>query len=382
MTKVYCTAPFNGLTINEAGYVRTCCSGKINIGNLNYDSIDDIQSSPILDHIRYAMVNNNSHENCTDCEQLERDTGVASLRQHYLKFYPKHSHDYFQLKNIDVRWNNSCNLGCLYCDPQFSSTWADRLKVANAGPVKNYQDDLLNFILRHVDEVDEITLVGGEPMLMKQNYELIAKLPDYSRISVITNLSYDLPRLPCTPRLLDRPRENTNWNISCENIGQQFEYVRSGAGWDQVESNLKFLVQHWPENISVNMVYSMFSAFDLVDTMQKFYQLGIKKFNFQTYYGPPAIDVFKMPRAIQALAKQQLDSIAKIHHDSIHPEDRDFYPLSNLTAIQTKLAQPSRRGVNTKKAFYDQVAWYDQWGTTRFKDLWPHVIDLVELHLE
>jgi hypothetical protein len=70
-------------------------------------------------------------------------------------------------------------------------------------------------------------------MLMKQNYELIAKLPSSARISILTNLSYDLQRLPCIENLLARPRENTIWNISCENIGQQFEYVRSGAEWNK-----------------------------------------------------------------------------------------------------------------------------------------------------
>jgi MoaA/NifB/PqqE/SkfB family radical SAM enzyme len=35
---VYCTAPFNGLTIREDGHVRTCCSGINSLGNLNKDT--------------------------------------------------------------------------------------------------------------------------------------------------------------------------------------------------------------------------------------------------------------------------------------------------------------------------------------------------------
>ena len=41
MSSVYCTAPFNGLTIREDGHVRTCCNGSISLGNLNYESIED-----------------------------------------------------------------------------------------------------------------------------------------------------------------------------------------------------------------------------------------------------------------------------------------------------------------------------------------------------
>lgn len=384
MSGVYCTAPFNGLTIREDGHVRTCCAGNISLGNLHNDSIERIQFSPMLAEIRDSLKNNQPHENCKICVEQEQSSGISSLRQHYLKFYPNHDQDSFQLKNVDVRWNNSCNLSCLYCSPTFSSTWANKLKVSNSAPVKNYQDDLLNFILDHVHEVDEITLVGGEPMLMKQNHTLIDNLPDSARISIITNLSYDLERLSCIQKLLDRPRENTNWNISCENTDKQFEYVRSGANWQQIERNLKFLVKYWPEHISINMVYSMFSAFDLVATIQKFYTLGVRKFSFQSYQGPPAMNVFKMPIAIQELAAQELDKVVTMHNDMIHPEDRDFYPLSNLTDIQAKLKQaPSNNhSVCTKKEFYQQVAWYDQWATTQFLHHWPHVIDLVELYVE
>lgn len=381
MSEVYCTAPFNGLTVREDGHVRTCCAGLVSVGNLNHESIEDIQRSPILDQIRSAMVDNFPHENCQSCIQHDQASGVSALRQHYLKFYPKYGHDYFQLKNIDLRWNNSCNLSCMYCSPMFSSTWANKLKVSNSGPIKSYQDDLLDFVLEHVNEIEELTLVGGEPMLMKQNYELINKLPNSTRVSILTNLSYDLEKLPCIANLLKRPHENTIWNISCENVGQQFEYVRSGAEWAQVEKNLKFLAQHWSDNVSFNMVYSVFSAFDLVQTVQHFHKLGIKKFNFQTYYGPPAVDVFKLPAIIQALASQQLEDTIKFHCANIHPEDRDFYPLANLESINAKLKDTPIHIV-TKKEFYDQIAWYDQWTDLRFKDLWPHVIDLVELHLE
>lgn len=382
MSSVYCTAPFNGLTVREDGHVRSCCIGATSIGNLNHESIEDIQKSPILSEIQSAMINNTAHENCQYCTQIDQESGASAIRQHYLKFYPNYGPDYFQLKNIDLRWNNSCNLNCMYCSPTFSSTWANKLKVVNSSPVKSYQDDLLNFVLRHVNEINELTLVGGEPMLMKQNYDLFSRLPDSARVSILTNLSYDLEKLPCIENLLNRPRKNTIWNVSCENIGQQFEYVRSGADWAQIETNLKFLVKHWPDNISINMVYNVFSAFDLAETFRQFHQLKIKKFNFQTYFGPPAVDVFKLPKVMQHLAIQQLDQAVSIHNENIHPEDREFYPLANLELIKAKIFDAEPYTTVTKKEFYNQIAWYDQWSKSKFRDLWPHVIDLVELHLE
>jgi hypothetical protein len=129
------------------------------------------------------------------------------------------------------------------------------------------------------------------------------------------------------------------------------------------------------------MVYSVFGAFDLIETVKRFHKFGIKKFNFQPYFGPSAIDVFSMPAAIQVLAEQILNDVVQTHYETIHPEDRDFYPLANLDLIKTKLAQAQGKSCS-KKEFYNQIAWYDKWSNRKFKDLWPHVIDLVELHLE
>ena len=71
-----------------------------------------------------------------------------------------------------------------------------------------------------------------------------------------------------------------------------------------------------------------------------------------------------------------------MHYNNIHPEDRNFYPLVNLDLINNQLKNTQENTVITKKEFYDQVTWYDQWSTLKFKDLWPHVIELADLHLE
>ena len=48
MNKVYCTAPWNGLTIREIGDVRTCCVGAKALGNINNTDIKEIQNSQQL----------------------------------------------------------------------------------------------------------------------------------------------------------------------------------------------------------------------------------------------------------------------------------------------------------------------------------------------
>jgi len=379
---VYCTAPWVGLTVREDGHVRTCCDGTTSLGNLNQTTIDKIIDSELLNEIRHDMLSNSPNlKNCANCVKSESQSGLASLRQHYNKFYSVNDYSTFKLKNLDIRWNNICNLGCMYCSTSFSSTWQDRLSVSRSPVVKNYQDELLNWILEQSDQLQEIMLVGGEPMLMKQNYALLNQVPDQCKVSIITNLSYDLPNLPCITQLLSRPKENTVWNVSLENINGQFEYARSGGKWEQVRKNLEYLTIHWPETISINFVYSMFSAFGMLETIQTLHNIGIKKINMIPISHQPTMDVFNMPHPVRLAAAKELEAVIHWHFENLHPNDKDLYPLQGADAILNQLLQSAPSSVVSSEDFLNKIAWYDQYHHINFKQLWPNVIDLVEKYL-
>jgi MoaA/NifB/PqqE/SkfB family radical SAM enzyme len=382
LPNVYCTAPWNGLTIREDGIVRTCCVGKKVLFDLNSENVGDIEKSVVLQQIRDTMLNGQADiENCSSCIQEEKVDGYSTLRNHYNTQYPDFVPDNLYLKFLDIRWNNTCNLSCMYCGPHFSNAWTEKLKTVKLKPIKPYHDELLEWILSRADHIKEIMLVGGEPLLMKQNYELLKVLPLGCRISIITNLSYDLKRLPCIDDLLKRPADNIVWNISAENSHDQFEYVRQGAVWTQLEENIKLVQQHWNNTLSLNMVYSMFNAFDLLDVVKKFKSLGIQKFNLIPISGNQAMNVFCMPTPIRQRAKEVLKEVRTYHLNSLHIEDRDLYPIQGIEQIISSLETPNTNTVTSQSDFKQQLAWYDQWGSTRFCDLWPDVIRLTDQHL-
>jgi MoaA/NifB/PqqE/SkfB family radical SAM enzyme len=379
---IYCVAPWNGVTVREDGHVRTCCVGSISLGNLNTTTIDQIIKSDTLNQIRQDMLLDKPNlQNCASCVRSESQSGLATLRQHYNKFYSVDSYNEIKLKNLDIRWNNACNLACMYCNHTFSSTWENRLGINRSVVVKDYQEDLLNWILDHAAELEELMLVGGEPMLMKQNYALFNRLPDQCKVSIITNLSYDLPNLPCLQKLLNRPRENTLWNVSLENTGSQFEYVRTGAKWDQTRQNLEFLNKHWPDLVSINFVYSMFSAFSVVETVKELHNIGIKKINLFPINFQPTMDVFNMPDSIRLLAADELDAATKWHVENIHSDDQDLYPMHGANTLVNQLRNSTKPASITLKNFMTKIHWYDQYHNQQFNTLWPNIIDLVKKYL-
>lgn len=381
--KTYCTAPWNGITIREDGKVRTCCAGSKVLLDLNTGSIDDLEQSPVLKEIQRTMLSGQPDEkNCSNCIQQEKISGYDSLRNHYNTYFPDFDLQQVRLKMVDLRWNNLCNLSCMYCQPSFSSVWADKLGMTKITPVKTYQDQLLSWILTKSHDLKHIMLVGGEPLLMKQNYQLLKHLPDDCQIDIITNMSYDLQSLPCLDDLLRRPADRIIWNVSVENVGAQFEYVRQGAKWTQFCKNIEFLLDHWPHTVSLNMVYSMFSAFDLLDTFKIFHGMGVKKFSFLPLALNRAMNVYLMPATIKSHALLCFEQAVQYHNHSIDVADLDKFRLHGTDPMIAKLKSTAdSQHCVSRTEFHKQITWYDQWSTTKFKDLWPGVIDLVDQHL-
>ena len=389
---VYCTAPWNGLTVREDGRVLTCCVGRKVLVDLKIDDVNTIEQSTVLQEIRNTMLTGKPDvENCSNCIKQEKNDGFSTLRNHFNKFYPDFDSNCIIPKYLDLRWNNTCNLACMYCGPHFSNTWNTKLKQNssawnnnlkqnNLKPVKPYQDELLSWVLDRASHVKEIALVGGEPLLMKQNYELLKLLPLDCQISIITNLSYDLKNLPCLPDLLKRPADNIKWTISAENTHQQFEYVRQGANWAQFEDNIKFLRQHWENSITLNMVYSIFNAFELLEIVKTYKFLGIQKFNLLPVDANDSINVSFMPTPIRLLAKKILDQVIEFHVNSLHPEDKDLYPILGFKQIMMHLEQGSGQTIDLED-FQKQINWYDQWSSIPFKDLWPNVTAITKQYL-
>ena len=344
--------------------------------------MDDVIKSDSLKQIQQRMLSGEPDlKNCQDCIKNQSQSGLATLRQHYNLFYPEIIVDQFELKTLTVFWNNACNISCVYCGPTFSSVWEDRQGIKRSSVSKNYQDDLLNWILDRSHQLNEIMLVGGEPMLMKQNYKLLERLPPQCKITVITNLNYDLPKLPCISDLLKKSRENIIWNVSLENIGVKFEYVRNGANWAQIEKNLRYINQHWDDSVSINFVYGMFSAFDIVDTIKTLHELGIKKINLFSINDNQSMNVFDMPDPIRLKAAEQLELAQQWHLENLHPEDRNFYPMQGVDSLLDQLKQSTNKTEITSEMFLAQVNAYDRYNHQKFRDLWPNVIDLVEKYL-
>ena len=399
MTNVYCTAPFNSINVTENGVVRTCCQGNVNLVDLSVTgakNLTPLLNSAIIKEIQDAMLKGIPHEaNCGACAMHERTTGDGVTRERFNKFFPDiKKNNGVALKTVMLRLNNLCNLGCVYCSPSSSSVWEARKKIPIKNTkVKDYQENLYDWVLDHVSEIQEIQLLGGEPMLIKQNYSLIKALPLDARIIIVTNLAYELDKLPCLPDLLKRPKENILWNISFENIGKQFEYARSGADWSLFSKNLKLLTKLWPHTVNVSFCYNILSAFDMLKTVKQISYYGIHKYQFVSVWSndpynvwstttSDQLNVFSMPPAIKKLAAEEFRKVFEWREKFIHPNDLHLYPWYGANEIYKKLQSNVEENAISKKEFYEFIDYFDSFSKEKFETLWPELKSLIDLHLQ
>ncbi len=244
MASNFCAAPWRGLHVQVDGGISTCCAGGFKLGNINTDTIESALSSEQAKQIRESMKQGKLPEDyCKLCINAKKD-GLYNEQDWHNSL-----NEDFEIKNVnneyqypvifDARWSNTCNSACVYCGPLFSSKWASTLSSHGQKPNKDNKDKIKTFFLDRSDRLKTVAMVGGEPLLMKENSDLLDFIPPHVNIDIITNLSTDVTKSKVFEKLLQR--QKVSWHISLENVGERYEYVRQGSQWKTLINNLKIL---------------------------------------------------------------------------------------------------------------------------------------------
>jgi organic radical activating enzyme len=250
-----CTSLDVGLFLSVDNKIRTCCAGK-DLGSITENTVDEIFSSDNFLAIKNTIAQKKIPDYCKLCDKNERDVPGSSQANYFKKFSSDGTR---KIKQIDLRWNNTCNLSCRYCNTKDSSSWQRLKNIPLTTVNREYYQSIFDDIERNAHHIEEVSLIGGEPLMLKQNEQLLSMLPMDIEISIITNLSIKLENNKIYNLLKQRP--NVRWHISFDNIADQFEYVRHGADWDTLLHNLSLLKQDFDSNrMAILAVYGIWSA--------------------------------------------------------------------------------------------------------------------------
>jgi hypothetical protein len=366
MKDIFCTAPWTSLFIETNGEVKACCASKIPYGNINTTPLDKIINNPIHQDIKKSLLNQTPHTNCDYCYKMEQ-LSSHSTRSWFNEFTPVEvkNIEQFELQMIDIRWSNHCNLRCVYCRPMNSSKIAEFLGIKEKLSNRSWQEEILNLVKDNILTIKEVYMLGGEPLLIKENSQLLDLLTD-QHITVITNLSLDNSKNEIYRKLLTKP--NVNWEISLEQTGKKFEFVRNGANWDQILRNIREL-EILDKRYSFAMQYCIYSALDLYSILQELRPMSTVVIN--SLITPECMNVENHCADIKRLALAELDCVfadAELVEYLREPNVvklKEIYQNLNLVTSTTK----SKEFVNyqTKNP-----------GPLTFEQLWPDAWKIIQ----
>jgi len=309
----FCPIPWTGFMYFPSGDVLNCIRSQLPIGNLKDKSIHDILKENTK--TKQNMLDHKEGIGCNVCYDLEGDKqnyDMISDRIFYLKELKTvdntlyNDPNNFKLHKIDIRWTNVCNHACVYCGPEYSSKWATELKIQVQEPTPERVEELKQLVFDNAHQLKHVYLAGGEPLLMKENLELLEilqeKNPDVN-IRVNTNLS------KTGTKVFEKICEfsNVHWTISLDEMGEEFEYIRYGGVWTDFLDNLN-IIKQLNHKISFNMLHHLLNYRSLFKTIEFLKQLGFHNNSFVvgSLLGPDHLNIRHLPEKMLNLVKSDI----------------------------------------------------------------------------
>jgi len=162
------------------------------------------------------------------------------------------------VQRVDIYLSNACNLSCMYCSPQYSSTWAKLKNQSQDGKdvTGEWTEQAMKAFLDYLDTVGdrwfEIVFIGGEPLLDPRLAGFLEKVAakrakfghTKTAVFIITNLSVPTPFVERYLKVV-AANPGIHWVVSpsIENVGAAGMEIRDGINFQLFETNLDHLLR-------------------------------------------------------------------------------------------------------------------------------------------
>lgn len=170
---------------------------------------------------------------------------------------------------LDISLGTFCDLKCLYCNSDYSTSWENETKKfgamfedpsasvpfsapgTNSLTLPGYFEKFLEWFDSIYVHLERIALMGGEPtyspLFEKLSDHIVSRLQvsanKRAALSIVTNLNWNQKILDHVISLRERlPRSvGLILEVSMESHGERAEYIRNGVNWERFLGNLQKL---------------------------------------------------------------------------------------------------------------------------------------------
>jgi radical SAM protein with 4Fe4S-binding SPASM domain len=396
-SEVFCMMPWTHIHAFPDGRAYPCCLGTMDnpIGNLKQNTLQEVWNDEPMRKMRRNMLTGTKCVECTKCYEQE-DMGFLSMRNSQNKHLGHHiatvdetkedgTFDRFELKYYDIRFSNLCNLSCRTCGDIFSTNWVKEGKRmgwlpkerANVDYAGRFEMDMWEQLLPHLDSVENIYFAGGEPLMMKEHFNILQELIKRGRKEV--RLTYNTN---FTETIFKKHDILEMWNyFDSVGIGASLdasysrgEYMRKGTDWKKVVENRRRMLQVCPKvDFYISSTLSMSNAFNIVDLHREWADLELIKpqdFNVNILQDPIHHRLDVLPDRIKQQVKQKYQQ----HIEWLEPQDHLKRATTGFQAAINFMEQDNKS--NLIPTFLEKTAFLDKWREEDFFTTFPELEDL------
>ena len=344
-SKTFCIYPWIHLHAYPTGEAYPCCHAEMAypVGNCRHKTLEEIYRDAPMRVLRDDMLNERPNPTCGRCYEQEESgffSGRKSANKHHGHHVKRIDDDKFQMTYWDIRFSNLCNLSCRSCGHIFSSNWHKDQAVLAGGtwsqtnPVLNYagrtETDIWEQLIPHLDYVEQIYFAGGEPLMMKEHYNILDELERRGRFDVrlIYNTNFTHVRLK-DRTVFDywKRFKSVAVGASLDAQGPRAEYIRKGTDWATIEANRARMMEVCPQvDFYISPTLSILNALHLPDFHRDWVEQGLIKpqdLNVNILQDPAYLRIDIAPKDY----KQKLVKRYQEHLEWLRPRD----PLQRAT---------------------------------------------------
>jgi len=352
----YCSTKFTDLQVHVQGrLLYNCCKAypeRVDIEWLEANPGRLFHTDTMLED-RALMLDDKSCASCHHgCYKYE-EQGLPSARQQH-KNNTMISDPQAPLRDLSISLSTDCNMTCMYCSPEWSSSWHKDIAKNGAHELIGFKLDndnfsdlwakikqksrstdsrFFNLLLKEIklaDGLESISILGGEPLLNNQ-LEAVIDVSGDKEFSIITGLGVSYSRLS---NLLKKIKnKKIRFLVSGETTGKFFELIRYGTKWEDFKERVRMIEDngHEIEFLSTISNISILDFSNFYETYHKRHKITVNTITERPFLMPHVLDDLSKENFI--LETRSLNNVPQFQDilrlTGIDPSETDRSNLGN-----------------------------------------------------
>jgi MoaA/NifB/PqqE/SkfB family radical SAM enzyme len=407
-----CKFPYSMIVFDlPSNRAKYCCKMH---GGLNLDEEWDFKNNDFARKLRKKLWDGHRPKICELCWQAENKK-VKSWRLSEGQWNdwedptPMYKTDTPNFRRIELMFDNTCDLACIYCGPWLSSSWVQEVKreqgkfkeaIKHFKPIQDVDRKVQNIIdtieMMGEDSMPnvryELAFLGGEPFLSPQVkngkferfIEAFYKHADPSRnllLNFITNCNTPDAVWKKNYEILERSKEkypglSVHISMSLESVGKWTEMTRFNSSWKQVDKNIRrWLAIPWVD-YNFNTAFNALSILNLKEYLQYLEKIHadtgrLIQLSPNVVYEPDGLQTSVLDKRFKKYIESAIDYFNKMD-ESIFAE---YSRKDDLKAIIVNIKDTLGKNV-TRQNIIDLKEYTDYMQKSRNIDLRDYNLDL------